>query len=112
MAKTITSYEEFWPFYLGQHSKPLTRAFHYAATLGWIAVCLYALWSENWWALLLAPPVLYGCAWYSHFFIEHNMPATFTYPGWSLISDFKMFSLAAIGRIGPELEKHQIRPRA
>ena len=33
----------------------------------------------------------YGFAWVSHFFIEHNKPATFTYPFFSLISDYIMF---------------------
>ena len=111
MAKTITSYDEFWPFYLGEHSKPATRAFHYAGTLALVCVAIYAVLSENWWVLILTLPALYACAWFSHYFIEHNKPATFTYPGWSLISDFKMFSLAVTGRIGAELEKYQIQPR-
>ena len=33
----------------------------------------------------------YGFAWVSHFFVEHNKPATFTYPLFSLISDYVMF---------------------
>ena len=33
----------------------------------------------------------YGFAWVSHFFIEKNKPATFTYPFFSLLSDYIMF---------------------
>jgi hypothetical protein len=33
----------------------------------------------------------YGCAWVGHFFFELNKPATFTYPTFSLIGDFKMW---------------------
>ncbi len=34
----------------------------------------------------------YGCAWFGHFFIEKNKPATFKYPFYSLIGDFVMFA--------------------
>ncbi len=43
---------------------------------------------------------------------EHSKPATFTYPVWSLLSDLLMSAMALTGRLGPELEKSQVRPRA
>ncbi|WVF65880.1 hypothetical protein IAT40_000617 [Kwoniella sp. CBS 6097] len=33
----------------------------------------------------------YAFAWISHFFVEKNRPATFTYPVWSLRGDLKMW---------------------
>ena len=112
MAKPITTYAEFWPFYLGEHSRPATRAFHYAGTLAFIAIAAYAIATATWWALAAGVIAAYGFAWFSHFAIERNKPATFTYPAWSLISDFRMLGYALAGRIGAELEKYQIRPRA
>ena len=109
MAKQFDSYAEFWPFYLGEHSKPSTRAVHYVGTVGAMAGLATALVTQNWWWLLAVPVFGYGPAWFGHFFIEHNKPATFKAPFWSLISDYRMFWLFVTGRLDKELMKYQIR---
>ena len=50
----------------------------------------------------VALPLLgYGFAWVGHFFYEKNHPATFTYPTFSLLGDFRMwFSLLRKYSIG------------
>lgn len=105
MAKTITSFADFWPYYLREHAKPATRALHYVGTSIVIGIWVYALATGHWWLLLATPIAGYFFAWVAHFGIEKNRPATFTYPLWSLAADFKMWWLWLTGRLGPELEK-------
>jgi hypothetical protein len=79
---------------------------HVAGTWAAVAALLLGLLVGPWWLVLLAPLIGYGCAWISHMAIEHNRPATFTYPAWSLLGDLRLAWLAATGRLGPELRRH------
>jgi hypothetical protein len=107
----LSSYRDFWPYYLREHAKPRTRAIHIAGTLGALgSLALGAVLGEP--LFFTAAPLLgYGPAWYAHFFVERNRPATFTYPLWSLISDFRMCGLWLAGRLGPELERAGLESR-
>ncbi len=62
MAKRFQTYDEFWPFYLGEHAKPSTRAAHYVGTIGSALVLVAALATRNWWLLLAVPLCGYGPA--------------------------------------------------
>lgn len=103
MADKITTYAAFWHHYLRQHAKPATRALHYVGT-ALALMSLYAFVQGAGWALLAAIVYGYLFAWIGHFFVEKNRPATFTYPWWSLISDFRMFGLWLTGGLRSHLE--------
>ncbi|EAY89366.1 hypothetical protein OsI_10873 [Oryza sativa Indica Group] len=104
------SMEEFWGFYLTQHSKPGTRRWHFLGTLAALACALLAAVSGRAAPLLAAPVLGYGMAWYSHFFVEGNRPATFGHPVWSFLCDLRMFALILTGRIDAELARLRLQP--
>ncbi|MBI2382214.1 MAG: DUF962 domain-containing protein [Gammaproteobacteria bacterium] len=101
----LASFEAFWPYYLAQHRLRKNRALHYVGTISASLALLYALLSAQWLALLLVPLAGYGPAWAGHFLIEKNRPATFRYPLWSLVADYKMCFLALQGRMVAELSR-------
>ncbi|MBT5572162.1 MAG: DUF962 domain-containing protein [Alphaproteobacteria bacterium] len=103
MAERFSSYAEFWPHYLREHSHPRTRSIHYVGTITALLLLGIGLVSGPWWLLAIAPLAGYGPAWIGHLFIENNRPATFIHPLWSLLSDFRMLFLWATLRLEPEL---------
>ena len=101
----VASYREFWPYYLRQHARAGTRAWHYLGT-GLVLLCFAAaLWSADPWIAVAAILAGYGPAWIGHFVVECNRPATFQYPWWSLVSDFRLFLTWLGGRLPGELAK-------
>lgn len=101
----IPSFSEFWPYYIGEHRIPLGRALHYLGTGMALSTASYAAITANVYLVPVAMVLGYGPAWVAHFFIEHNRPATFKYPLWSLAADFKMLFYFLTGRIGAEVER-------
>ena len=96
------TYPEFWLRYLRAHSRRTTRALHYIGS-ALALFCLSAGVLLDWRFLLAAPLIGYGFAWAAHLVLEGNRPETFGHPFWSLVSDFRMLSLASIGRLTPHL---------
>lgn len=101
----LSSFTEFWPYYLGEHRLKKSRALHYFGTVFSNVLLVYLVVTQNWAALPLVLVAGYGPAWIGHFFIEKNRPATFTYPWWSLAGDYKMFYMALTGQLRGELSR-------
>lgn len=93
------TFEDFYPFYLGEHSNIQNRRLHFIGTSFVIAAVAATVVTGNWWLFALVPVLGYGFAWYGHFIIEKNRPATFKHPFYSLMGDFRMFWDILTGKI-------------
>jgi hypothetical protein len=93
------SFEEFYPFYLSEHSRSGTRRLHFTGTLLVLFALGYAVATQRWGFLALVPLCGYGLAWVGHFAVERNRPATFQHPLYSLAGDFRMFADMIRGRV-------------
>ena len=94
-----TTFEDFYPFYLREHSNPTCRRLHVIGTsLGALALIIILLTGH--YRFLFVPLLIgYGFAWVGHFFFQKNKPATFKYPLFSLRGDFEMLKDVVIGKI-------------
>ncbi|MDQ3687339.1 MAG: DUF962 domain-containing protein [Acidobacteriota bacterium] len=101
----ITSFADFWPHYVAEHSRPATRMLHAVGTLAGTTLITVFLLSGRWYLTPLAFIPGYGLAWVAHFFIEHNRPASFKYPRWSFLADYKMVALMLTGRMTEEVKR-------
>jgi hypothetical protein len=90
--KTFANFKEFYPFYINEHKRKYTKLTHFIGT--WLVILFTLRFIMTIDPMFLAYAIIsgYGCAWFGHFFIEKNKPATFKYPFYSLIGDFVMFA--------------------
>ncbi len=99
------SFSEFYPYYLSEHQDPVCRCLHYIGSTLVLAILITlavtGLWGY-WWLMLVAG---YGFAWVGHFKFEHNKPATFKYPFYSLAADWVMYKDFLTGQLEQKLQK-------
>ena len=94
-----SSFTDFYPFYLAEHSNRTCRRLHFAGTSLSLACFALAIAAWNPWWLLAGLIAGYAFAWVGHYFFEHNRPATFTYPFYSFLGDWVMWKDVLSGRI-------------
>lgn len=101
MSETATyrSLEEFYPYYLGEHSNRTCRRLHFIGTSLGLVMMATGLVTLNGWLILAAFIQGYAWAWVGHYFFEHNKPATFKYPWLSFKGDWKMWWDMLTGKI-------------
>ena len=94
-----TSFAEFYPFYLGEHSNRTCRRLHFIGSTLMIVVVVMAVLSGQLRWLWLAPLAGYGFAWVGHYVFEKNRPATFKHPLYSLLGDWVMYGQMLRGKV-------------
>ena len=99
MDKRFASFAEFYPSYLAEHANRTCRRLHFVGSSLVIGCLVAAVVTGNLWWLAAAPVAGYGLAWIGHFFFEHNRPATFSYPLYSLCGDWVMYKDLITGRM-------------
>lgn len=85
------TFNEFYPFYLTEHKSPTNRLLHFIGSLSALIQLCLALFFREPFFIITAIVSGYAFAWVGHFIIEKNRPATFTYPFYSFMGDWKMF---------------------
>src|SRR5260370_26337497 len=103
--RSESNFVSVWPEYVRAHRQAGTRTIHLAGTLvGW-SLFIAAIALQRWWWVAAALVVSYALAWISHFFVEHNRPATFEHPLWSWRADQKMVALMLTGKMSDEVRR-------
>lgn len=99
MTKKYERFSEFYPYYLSEHQNLTCRRLHFVGSFLILLLIVWSIFSAQLVLLWFIPALGYGFAWVGHFFFEHNKPATFQYPFYSLMGDWVMFKDILIGRV-------------
>ena len=98
-AKSYRTFSEFYPFYLTEHTNPTSRKLHLIGTSVALVLLVTAIVTSYWWLIPIALVQGYAFAWVGHFFFEHNKPATFRYPAFSFMGDWRMWWEILTGQV-------------
>jgi hypothetical protein len=97
--KRYRRFADFYPFYLSEHANSTSRRLHFAGTSVAVVLIIGAILTQTWWLIAVAFVQGYAFAWVGHFFFEHNKPATFKYPGFSLMGDWRLWWEMLTGKL-------------
>ena len=93
------SFGDFYPFYLSEHSNRISRRLHFTGTSMALGLLVAAAVTQTWWLIPLALVQGYAFAWVGHYFFERNKPATFKYPGFSFMGDWRLWWEILTGKL-------------
>ena len=97
--KPFRTFADFYPFYLSEHANRISRRLHFVGTSIAVVLLITALVTQLWWLVAVALIQGYAFAWVGHFFFEHNKPATFRYPRFSFMGDWRLWWEILTGKV-------------
>lgn len=98
-SQSFSSFNEFYPYYLQEHANATCRLLHFIGSSLILCLMGFVFVTAQFTYLFALPVIGYGFAWIGHFFFEHNRPATFKHPLYSLMGDWVMFKDILIGKV-------------
>lgn len=101
----FTTFSAFYPYYLREHAHPFCRLMHYIGSTLVLLLLAWVLLTGAWLWLIGLPVIGYAFAWFGHFVFEHNKPATFQYPWYSLAADWVMYKDFLTGQLNAKLRE-------
>jgi hypothetical protein len=102
-----TDFDAFWLDYVRAHAHPLNRKLHMIGMSLALACLVAGIFKRRVSLLLLAPVLGYGFAWCGHFFVEKNVPKTFSHPVHSLRASALLYWKTLCGEMDAEIERAQ-----
>src|SRR5438034_1157529 len=99
-------FEDFWPYYVSQHTDPLNRKLHFWGTNNlffWLALAVLRRSPR---LAVFAVVSSYAYAWFGHFMIQKNRPATLDYPLLSALGDLQMYVKIWRGTMDAEVARY------
>jgi len=99
MESRYSTFKDFYPFYLSEHSNRNSRRLHLIGTSIGLMIFIAGLVMQNGWWLLAAFATGYAFAFSGHYLFEKNHPATFKYPLYSFAGDWVMWKDVLTGRM-------------
>ena len=100
-----SDFDAFWLEYVREHSHPLNRKLHMIGMSLALACLVAGIFKRRISLLLLVPVFGYGFAWCGHFFVEKNIPKSFSHPLFSLRASALLYWKTLSGEMDAELER-------
>ncbi|MGB6356302.1 MAG: DUF962 domain-containing protein, partial [Steroidobacteraceae bacterium] len=97
--RRFRTFGDFYLLYLGEHANRTCRRLHFVGTSIAAVLIFAAFITQRWWLIAAALIQGYAFAWVGHFFFEHNRPATFKYPGYSFMGDWRLWWDILTGKV-------------